>query len=94
MRVILIVAAMLVSIVAASAEDPSAKTFITPFTSQSLTISNGPGKFVMIGPDGKVTFSEGLTPDEAARVFWEAVSKTFPQMCVAPTFAQFEMPQH
>ena len=42
----------------------------------SLTIYGHAGiPTVRIGADGKVTLGPGVTPDEAARAFWDAVER-------------------
>lgn len=44
-----------------------------------ITISNTVNKpIVTIRPDGRLEFGEGYQPDEAARVFWDAVQRLTP----------------
>lgn len=43
-------------------------------------VFGGPGSPVVSVDcnDGSVTFGEGVTPDEAAQTFWDAVTRTVP----------------
>jgi len=43
-----------------------------------ITINKGSTALVAISVDGKVTFGEGYSPDEAARIFWEGVASRRP----------------
>jgi hypothetical protein len=58
-------------------------TDVTTFTTidpshPTLTIAPG-GKFlVKLWPDGRLEYGEGYDPDEAAKVFWEAIASHFP----------------
>jgi hypothetical protein len=52
-----------------------------PEPTQLLMVSDAKSQLVVsIGMDGKVTFGEGMTPDDAAKAFWEAVASKRP-MC-------------
>lgn len=51
----------------------------------TLTVRSRSGDWVSINvATGEVQYSHLGTPDEAARVFWEAVSRTFQLSCVFP----------
>lgn len=54
-----------------------------------ITISNTVNKpIVTIRPDGRLEFGEDYQPDEAARVFWEAVQRLTP----SPMIQEFGAP--
>lgn len=45
-----------------------------------LRIIDGEGRLVVrIGADGTIEVGKDMTPDEAARAFWEAVAKLAPE---------------
>ena len=59
--------------------DFSIKSFSGP---TSLTFSNDKGMVVTISmKDGSVTFGEGVTPDAAAKAFWEQITRLYPSIC-------------
>lgn len=49
-----------------------------------LIFSTGSKTYVRIKPNGEVVIPEGVTMDEASRVFWKAVSQNWPSMCRCP----------
>lgn len=55
------------------------KPYIHTFSSSNIKsyaiVING---VVSITPDGKVEYDEKYTPDEAAKLFWEALRNVFP----------------
>lgn len=74
MRIIVAVL-MLAVFVPARAEDipswTSGSVSIGAFGPPSIVISN----LVTIKPDGTIVYGPNYTPDEAARVFWEALGR-------------------
>ena len=55
-----------------------------------ITFSAGDGEITICTTNGRVTLSDGLTLDEASRVFWEVVQAAWPEMFIekTPTEAQ------
>lgn len=92
LKTILGIAILAVLCVAAFAQDaPNNYQFQSSGTAQSiqsieapknLVISNGIKTVVTLSfKDGSVTFGEGVTPDAAAKAFWDQVTRLYPQTC-------------
>jgi hypothetical protein len=54
----------------------------------SIYVANDRDPLVTIASDGRVILGAGYTPDEAARGFWEQISRVYPGMCTAPQSQQ------
>lgn len=53
---------------------PTVQTFL-------LSIENAEGALVKIRPDGSIVYGQKYTPDEAAKIFWEAMGKEAAKVC-------------
>lgn len=49
-----------------------------PANTSVITINGPNGKMASLYADGTVEYGEGYTPDDAARTFWEALSRNMP----------------
>ncbi|MEV8344591.1 hypothetical protein [Streptomyces niveus] len=72
-------------IVSVPISGPAMLAAVRPMTSYTLRIPDENGRpLVTIHPDGRVELGENYEPDEAARVFWDAVQRLSPDSFGAP----------
>jgi len=64
--------------------------WVSPWPQPIVTIDGETAPLVTIHPDGTLEYGEGYTPDEAARLFWEAMRQWAPKQFRRPTDAAFE----
>jgi hypothetical protein len=70
-----------------------AQVFLAPPLPPDVTIVSADGiPLVTIHPDGQLDYGPNYTPDEAARVFWDALRRLAPARCPACGHIGLETP--